>query len=527
MFCPQCGTKIADDVKFCPSCGAKIVRVTESVPLHEAVQPAESPARASNASVSSAKTVTLTSGAPARSVSGVEQSSSPTAVAAASAVSRPHRVVVFVVVGVAALVVLAAIVLGVFGAPASLDSAGTGLFDAAEPQPGPQFNTGLAVSDGAYDYYYSKDCAGIVRAAIDGSDVEVLSPVAVGSSEKVHRISDFCLDGNYLYYYLVYLRNAANRMGMNLQDDLYEIHRLAIDGSGDEVIYTVSGDQYDNDDDMIDVRDVLAYEGDVYAVVETTRLNPDSESYQVLRMDSSGGNVEELTTVSNQDGCWISLRPDCMFYAMGKRLIAEEDTIYPELYMQNLDGSDVKRLYVSSIGTASSPIVLGDRFYVIETSPDGSIRQMISMDKNGDDVKVEFDIPTLEESMTEEAQTANEQSDNAPEDDITWVFDGMKGFVGSDMLATFRGTVRKQLDDGTYEERRLIRAVRLALESGEIKEELFTVDAPRPNGSDMYGIVRTGDHFVLLQSTTFDPDDCPDAYLLDAEGNITPYALDG
>ena len=136
---------------------------------------------------------------------------------------------------------------------------------------------------------------------------------------------------------------------------------------------------------------------------------------------------------------------------------------------------------------------------------------MISMDKNGDDVKVEFDIPTLEESMTEEAQTANEQSDNAPEDDITWVFDGMKGFVGSDMLATFRGTVRKQLDDGTYEERRLIRAVRLALESGEIKEELFTVDAPRPNGSDMYGIVRTGDHFVLLQSTTFDPDDCPDA----------------
>lgn len=498
MFCPQCGTHMADNAKFCPSCGAKIVCAEAPASAGAQGEPAHMRAATAPSSSSSAQ--------------------APSDAAPVAAPPRRRRIARYVVAGVAVLAVCVAVVLAVRGVSVPSGSGDDGLFSSPAPQQGLEFESGAVVSDGTYDYYYSVDRAGIVRAAIDGSGVEVVHPLDVGLNASVFRIGNFCLDGDYLYYYQFYLRTNSNRLGKPLEDDLYEVHRLATDGSSDEVIYTVNGDQYDNDGDMVDLLEVLAYDGTVYAVVETTRESPKGEESQVLRMDADGGNVEEIASLWNQDGCSIGLKPDRMYYLTGKRLIEEEETIYPELYVQNLDGSGLKRLYVSSVGSMSVPFMLGDRLYAYEWNQDTSMTRLISMDENGENVRVELDVSALEASVEEQA--ASEMGESAP--GAEWSV-SHRWIDGSRIMLMLRGTVREQREDGSSAERYLLRALSAAIDGRGDVEELFTIEDVRPDGGIMYGISRVGDHFVLSESTTFDADDKPDAYLVDNKGNVMAY----
>ncbi|MDM8300090.1 zinc ribbon domain-containing protein [Collinsella tanakaei] len=400
MFCPACGGKISDTAKFCPLCGAELIRGVEAKPAEaptpEAAAEPAVPDDAAEPAPSGGPVPTDTSApvppqTPPASVPGDLQQ--PASLATASTPPKRRGARIALVAAAAAILVVGAIALFAAFAPDSIKQSLPGVGQLS-PVETPEFNTGDIVTDGTYDYYFSPEHGGIVRAAVDGSGVKLIYPVVLGSDSPVFTLSALSLDGDDLYFCLSYLRSDASRHGMSLEDDLAEMHRIRTDGSNDTVIFSLEAGNYDNDDIVVGIFLVpYARDGKVYTVIRTTYYNPKNEEQQIVCMDSDGGNLENLGLIRREDGARLALWPDCMGYAPGRYLYQDEETVYTELYLQNLDGTGIERVYTTSGGSISSFMRNAGKLYVLETG--GEAYRLVSMNEDGSDAQTAIDFATL------------------------------------------------------------------------------------------------------------------------------------
>lgn len=400
MFCPACGGKISDAAKFCPLCGAELIRGVEakpaeaSAPQASAAEPAVPDAAAEPAQPSGSVPASASVQASPQTPSA-SSAADPQQPARSAAPTSPKRrgARTALIVAVVAAVVVGAVALFAAFAPDSIKQSLPGVGQLS-PVETPEFNTGDVVTDGTYDYYFSPEHGGIVRAAVDGSGVKLIYPVVLGSDSPVFTLSALSLDGDYLYFCLNYLRSDANRHGMSLEDDLAEIHRIRTDGSDDTVIFSLESGNYENDDIVVGIFLVpYARDGKVYTVIRTTYYNPKNEERQIVCMDSDGGNLENLGLIRREDGALLALWPDRMGYAPGRYLYQDEETVYTELYLQNLDGTDMERVYTTSGGSISSFMRNAGKLYVLESG--GEAYRLVSMNEDGSDVQTAIDFATL------------------------------------------------------------------------------------------------------------------------------------
>jgi uncharacterized membrane protein YvbJ len=68
MFCPNCGTKLEDDVKFCPNCGNQISQNDSSSQAANDVEPAKEVETVENTAVENASVENPTNAGDANTV---------------------------------------------------------------------------------------------------------------------------------------------------------------------------------------------------------------------------------------------------------------------------------------------------------------------------------------------------------------------------------------------------------------------------------------------------------------------------
>lgn len=400
MFCPNCGKPNPDDARFCSECGYSLAREDAPGGATEPASQGESvPQEASPQQPASMPQETLVQQAvpmPQAVPSPLPDSADePTP-------QRKRKVWPFVLGGCLGAAVIAAVILvGALGTQQNAndaqveqptatesadDSTSSSTSDAASAPtssstteavvkagntPSNYAQGARVVSDDNFDYFFSRAKGGLCRAKTDGT-VETVVSVGPQSDLASDYLTWLNLDGDKLYY--VWTSSTG-------RTDSSSIHSVNTDGSNDQEIYDLRSIPY------YDVSGLFLYDGTLYVVstMESASSNTSPSTYTVTSMSEDGSNVKQLGSFQSNrsDNCVIA--DGKLFYVTGSGTDSKGI-----LYSQDLDGSNNKRLYTSSIGTISkAPVVQGGKIYFVEDNSGTSAGQAVltQIDEDGSNAK--------------------------------------------------------------------------------------------------------------------------------------------
>lgn len=350
MFCPKCGTANPDGSKFCKACGA---------PLRQQAPGTQ---------------VTTTSAAPGRR-------------------HGKGRLAIALVAVVAAVAVVAFVLLRVVGvtagtgspsstgAVATTDGASVGGVTIGGTEMGntaSNYAEGApSVSDGDYDYFYSITREGICRAKNDGSSPEVV----VGTGGYQVSAGWLSLDGDRL----IYLRSDTG------SGSAYTVHSVAKDGSDDKAIYTVTNAGASG---AITVQGVYVYDHTVY-VLTAQYDSANGTTYSLWTMDEDGSNQKQAGGYTTDGTTSPFVTKDKIYFSYNPRTSGSNATTMGEVYVQNLDGTDFRQIYKSTVGGLySSPVVQDGKVYVTEGNTALNHYTVTRMDADGSNAKAVYEGST-------------------------------------------------------------------------------------------------------------------------------------
>lgn len=356
MFCPQCGTQLSDQASFCPTCGTAVARPTAQ-------------GRAAAGSV-----------APGAAAPHTGEKSG------GAGRGRRGRTALLAVVALVAVLGIGAA--AVFLLPGLLSGRGPLGAAAADTVIAPRD----VVSDGTYDYYYSSELQGVVRARCDGSQTSVIYPLAIEEDEVASSVMGLSLDGDSLFLSLCWYSFDTG------ESTRYEVHRIPKGGGDGTVVFALDRGNADegekNDDDLTHslVR-AAAYEGKLYAVVLTvySGRKPYDYDYQLYRMDLDGSNQETLALVSESMPAGVTLAPERLYYAASDYNYGDESP-RDRLCSVNLDGSDFRVVYDASGLSIGNVIPSGGRLYFTEANQDEDVYRLVSVAQDGTDVQTVYEV---------------------------------------------------------------------------------------------------------------------------------------
>ena len=204
-------------------------------------------------------------------------------------------------------------------------------------------------------------------------------------------------------------------------------------------------------------------------------------SYQLVRTDHGGGNREELALVTSSVDCVLFITPEKLYHATGAYAFGDAEVLN-ELYVQNLDGSEFRRVYTGNMGDVSLQAVRGGRLYLVE-SGEADTRRVTSIAEDGSD-----------------AQILYEQGSSA------WIT--VSHFEGDEMVLVVR-----------EEESWVTRFVAVGLSGSHEQRQLLEV------GDDLsMPIWLDGRYSIRSSTSSTEADDNPDAMMMSPDGTITEYA---
>lgn len=400
MFCPNCGKPNPDDARFCSECGYSLARedarggATEPASQGESVlQEAPSQQMASMPQETLVQQAVPMPQAVPSPLSDSADGSTP---------QRKRKVWPFVLGGcLGAAVVAAMILVGALGtrqnandaqveqptatesaddptssstsdvASAKTSSSTTEAVVKAGNTPSNYAQGARVVSDDNYDYFFSRAKGGLCRAKTDGT-VETIVSVGPQSDLASDYLTCLNLDGGKLYYVWGSITGKT---------DACSIHSVNTDGSNDQEIYDLGSIPY------YDVSGLFLYDGTLYVVstVESGASGTSASAYTVTSMSEDGSNVKQLGSFQSNRSYNCVIADGKLFYVTGSGTDSKGI-----LYSQDLDGSNNKRLYTSSIGTISSaPVVQDGKLYFVEDNLSTSAGQAVltQLDEDGSNAK--------------------------------------------------------------------------------------------------------------------------------------------
>lgn len=225
----------------------------------------------------------------------------------------------------------------------------------------------LCVGDEDFDYFYSSTMGGICRARTDGSATNVIVPTGDGFHCY---ISWFSLDGDQLFY-----------LGQSYgdDDDVFGVHTVNTDGSDRKVIYTP--------DDNSDIEGVYVYDHTVYV------LTMANDSYDVWTMGEDGSNQKRIVQGLAAGGKNPFLTSDAIYYVISHSSRNGGDDTPDELYVQDLDGTDARRIYTSGLMSLGYPVPHDGELFITEHGREGTDitgSRLTSMQTDGSDVRTVY-----------------------------------------------------------------------------------------------------------------------------------------
>lgn len=371
MFCPNCGAKNRDGAKFCVECGAPLSKKAD-----QAVATAPTEARevriASPAATDAQPTMQST---PPRTGGKRKRWIIPAVIVAALAA--------------AALAIVQVVGVSVDGGPSSKGAvAVTGGTRIGSLTFGgtPMGNTasnyasgGLSVSDDSYDYFYSSIQGGICRAAKDGSSVDVISERESGWNGWA---SHFSLDGSTLFY---------ENDDYSTNSTTYSVHAVNADGSNDRTIYSISSAS--NAGSAIE--DVYLYDHMVYVLVSTLDSDTMRTTFGIWAMNEDGSDQHQAGGYTSDSGGGIPFLAKDKVYFCHTPPSSDGSSTNGEVYVQNYDGSETRKLYTSDVGNMyGTPFVVDDTIYVEEANNAQGIFNVVAMGLDGSDPHTVFSSTT-------------------------------------------------------------------------------------------------------------------------------------
>lgn len=371
MFCPNCGAKNRDGAKFCVECGAPLSKKAD-----QAVATAPTDARevpiASPAAMDAQPTMQST---PPRTGGKSKRWIIPAVIVAALAA--------------AALAIVQVVGVSVDGGPSSKGAvAVTGGTRIGSLTFGgtPMGNTasnyasgGLSVSDDSYDYFYSSIQGGICRAAKDGSSVDVISEREPGWNGWA---SHFSLDGSTLFY---------ENDDYSTNSTTYSVHAVNADGSNDRTIYSISSAS--NAGSAIE--DVYLYDHMVYVLVSTLDSDTMRTTFGIWAMNEDGSDQHQAGGYTSDSGGGIPFLAKDKVYFCHTPPSSDGSSTNGEVYVQNYDGSETRKLYTSDVGNMyGTPFVVDDTIYVEEANNAQGIFNVVAMGLDGSDPHTVFSSTT-------------------------------------------------------------------------------------------------------------------------------------
>lgn len=371
MFCPNCGAKNRDGAKFCVECGAPLSRKAD-----QAVATAPTDARevpiASSAATDAQPTMQST---PPRTGGKSKRWIIPAVIVAALAA--------------AALAIVQVVGVSVDGGPSSKGAvAVTGGTRIGSLTFGgtPMGNTasnyasgGLSVSDDSYDYFYSSIQGGICRAAKDGSSVDVISEREPGWNGWA---SHFSLDGSTLFY---------ENDDYSTNSTTYSVHAVNADGSNDRTIYSISSASNAGST----IEDVYLYDHMVYVLVSTLDSDTMRTTFGIWAMNEDGSNQHQAGGYTSDSGGGIPFLAKDKVYFCHTPPSSDGSSTNGEVYVQNYDGSETRKLYTSDVGNMyGTPFVVDNTIYVEEANNAQGIFNVVAMGLDGSDPHTVFSSTT-------------------------------------------------------------------------------------------------------------------------------------
>ena len=261
MFCPQCGSKLADGAKFCPSCGA---------PVAAAAPPAATP--------------------PA-------QASVPTPPPA-----QPRRSKAPLVIGgVAVLVVAALVALAVLVLPHLM---GGSSWERLANNDCLNYMAGTA-TDGEKIYFYSTKAGGICSSPKDGSSAQLIYPIDANTSY----VAGFAVDGGRIYFCV------SDYMGDDTRNR--EVHSIKTDGTDDKILLTEPVEQ---EDQYSSLDQLLVYDNTIYMATfyGGASSGGDKGHVTISTMGVDGSNWQERCRINdNLISGSLLMGHDTIYYADG------------------------------------------------------------------------------------------------------------------------------------------------------------------------------------------------------------------
>lgn len=155
---------------------------------------------------------------------------------------------------------------------------------------------GAAASNGTWDFFYSSEQSAICRASVDSPQAEAI--VSVPESEDyagypAYLISHLAVDGDALYYIAAPIDNSAG---------ISEVHRVSIDGSDDQLIYTYEPEVDEQGSGTGFITQLSAFDGTVYITAsafesDSSNASDAGDSYtsvsRVIVLDEDGTVVSD------------------------------------------------------------------------------------------------------------------------------------------------------------------------------------------------------------------------------------------
>lgn len=349
MFCPKCGSQVADGAAFCPKCGARVP-------------------------------------------SGPKAPSGATAAGGAPAVApRPARgrgALVGAAVGVVALLaVVAVVVLGLFGkGPA----AGV-VPSVVAPRLGNELANlsmggGYVASADGYDYFVSYRGGGVCRAKAGEGDAEaeVVYPLQVDMDGYSMASSLNVMDG---WVYLV--DNSYHYSDGYDQGHTIKVVRVRADGSEQEDLYEVEPENENGDPAY--VQSMYVYDDTVYLVVQYYDSSVSKYEHDIVTFGTDGSDAEVACSFDAEGAAGVLVTPDRLYYYSNPSTSSTSVQSMGKLCAMDLDGSDFEELYQSSFGSVYGLSLEDGRLVFSESNYGAGRMRVVSLATDGSDERTVYE----------------------------------------------------------------------------------------------------------------------------------------
>jgi hypothetical protein len=265
---------------------------------------------------------------------------------------------------------------------------------------------------------------GLCRAGSNGR-VETIVSVGPQSDLASDYLTGLNLDGGKLYYVWSSDTTSETRHYSS------SIHSVNVDGSGDQELYDLGGIPY------YDVSGLFLYDGTLYVVYTSEPASSDaSRTYVVTSMSEDGSDVRQLCSFQSNGSVDCVIADGKLFYVTGSGTGGKGGI----LYSQDLDGSNNKRLYSSTIGIISSaPVIQDGKLYFVEDSSGESAGKAVltQLDENGANAKTLYSDALRFEGYDYLGAVVNGKA---------YVANGMVDTVGSVTVVPLDGGSAKTVD---------------------------------------------------------------------------------